>query len=504
MMSVVQELDRVLNSKIVPTPPVVMLRVMEVQRREDSGLLDLVEAVSIDPGLSAKIIAMANSAVYRRDREATTIERAVAQIGARSVVTMSLAHSIAGKFPKEGVIGGVSLSDFWRRSLISAVAARQLAGEIIPDLREEAFFVGLMAGLGRLALADSLSERYEAIAVSSNGWPTTEAEQNNLGMSSLKVTAELLRRWNLPDMFTDAIAGIAAADLSHEDEAVLSGIARTAQVMSNFFASDRDGFTYRDMLGDIDEFGIDRTKIDDLLEALEEEVREMSSQLNVEITDLDTVEILQSARAELIELTLNADVELRHEREIRTQLETDNKELERRALRDGLTHLPNRRAFDEQFEQHLRLRLRAPETFGKPLGLVLIDLDHFKSVNDTYGHQIGDEVLRQVAKVLEMTSRTEETVARYGGEEFIMIAPMATLEELGRAAERLRRAVELVAVDLPEGGVLEVTASFGVAAMEVPRAPEAGQRLIAAADAALYEAKANGRNCVVVAPSLIV
>jgi diguanylate cyclase (GGDEF)-like protein len=113
-------------------------------------------------------------------------------------------------------------------------------------------------------------------------------------------------------------------------------------------------------------------------------------------------------------------------------------------------------------------------------------------------------VLRQVAKVLEMTSRTEETVARYGGEEFIMIAPMATLEELGRAAERLRRAVELVAVDLPEGGVLEVTASFGVAAMEVPRAPEAGQRLIAAADAALYEAKANGRNCVVVAPSLIV
>lgn len=503
-MTIAHELDRVLSAKAVPTPPVVMVRVMEVKRNPEAGLSDLVNAVKLDGALTARLIAMANSPVYRRDREATTVDRAVAQIGARSVTTLALAHSLAKSMPKTGRVGGVELADFWRRSLVAGASARALADELCADLREEAFFVGLMGGVGRLALADSMAERYEAMAAESDGWPTTEAETQNFGLSSLKVTAEILRRWDLPDLFSDAIDGIESLDVSDAAATQLSTVARLAERVSNFFASARDGFAYRELVSVLADAGVDAGAIDPMLDGIGAEVGDLASQLDLTETGLDADEILEQARSELIELTLAADVELRSERERREELEVQAAELERRATRDPLTDLPNRRAFDEQFEQQLRLRMRAPETFGKPMGVIMIDLDHFKSVNDTHGHQIGDDVLIEVARVLEMASRTEETVARFGGEEFVMLAPMATLEELTRAAERLRKSIELVEVPLPDGDFLEVTASLGVAAMQEPKAAEAGQRLLVAADEALYEAKHAGRNCVKVVPELVV
>lgn len=503
-MSTVREFDRVLKSKIVPTPPVVMMRVIEVQRNPDAGLADLVDAVSLDGALTARLIAMANSPVYRRDRDATTADRAVAQIGSRSVTTIALAHSIANGMPKTGSIGGIDLNEFWKRSLIAGTAARAVADVVCPALREEAFFVGLMGGLGRLALADSMSEQYEAVAAAAGGWPTEESETQTFGVSSMKLTAEILRRWELPSLFSDAIEGMDSLDLDGDQESKLAAVAAAAHDASEFFARSGDGYTYRALVSRLTSVGVEQSAIDPLLDEIEAAVIDLADQLTLPLDGLDADEVLQTARAELIELTLAADVELKTERTLREQLEVDNAELERRALRDGLTDLPNRRAFDDQFEQQLRLRIRTPETFGKPMGIVMIDLDHFKSVNDTHGHQIGDEVLREVAKVLEVASRTEETVSRYGGEEFVMLAPMATIEELGRAAERLRKAVTLVEVELPDGGYLEVTASFGVAAMHSPKVPEAGQRLISAADQALYQAKENGRDCVVVVPELVI
>ena len=503
-MTVVHELDRVLSAKAVPTPPVVMVRVMEVKRNPDAGLADLVDAVSVDGALTARLIAMANSPTYRRDREATTVDRAVAQIGARSVTTLALAHSLAKSMPKTGRLGGVELADFWRRSLVAGTAARSIAGLLCPDLREEAFFVGLMGGVGRLALADSMAERYEAMAATADGWPTTEAEAASFGLSSLKVTAEILRRWNLPDLFSNAIDGMESIDVSDEDATKLASVARIAADVSDFFASGRDGFSYRSLVSSLATAGIDGSDIDPMLDSIGAEVGDLASQLDLSVTGLDADDVLERARGELIELTLAADIELRNERERREELEEQAAELERRATHDPLTDLPNRRAFDDQFEKQLRLRMRAPETFGKPMGVIMIDLDHFKSVNDTHGHQIGDDVLVAVAKVLAMASRTEETIARFGGEEFVMLAPMATLEELTRAAERLRKSIELVEVPLPNGEFLEVTASLGVAAMQHPKAAEAGQRLLVAADEALYAAKHAGRNCVKVVPELVI
>lgn len=159
------------------------------------------------------------------------------------------------------------------------------------------------------------------------------------------------------------------------------------------------------------------------------------------------------------------------------------------ASTDGLTQLTNRRAFDEALRRDLEVAARADGS----VALVLIDLDHFKRLNDEWGHLAGDDVLRAVAEVLREHARQGDTAARYGGEELALVLPGADLSGAVAAAERVRAAIAQVVAPAP------VTASLGVAVY--PSCASDGPGLIAAADEALYVAKDGGRNQVHVAPS---
>jgi diguanylate cyclase (GGDEF)-like protein len=161
--------------------------------------------------------------------------------------------------------------------------------------------------------------------------------------------------------------------------------------------------------------------------------------------------------------------------------------LERLASIDGMTGLNNRRNFMELAESEWARFKR----YGRPLALLMIDVDHFKSVNDTYGHDIGDEVIRAVADTLQKQKRVPDIAGRLGGEEFALLLPEATLDSAVAAAERLRGLVEaqVIAVD---GQHIPVTISVGASAVQ---AETLGiEELIKQADVALYEAKRSGRN----------
>jgi diguanylate cyclase (GGDEF)-like protein len=157
------------------------------------------------------------------------------------------------------------------------------------------------------------------------------------------------------------------------------------------------------------------------------------------------------------------------------------------AVTDALTGLANRRSFDDE----LALEWRRAERVGDPLALILADLDDFKQVNDTYGHQLGDEVLRKAGETLGSALRQVDLAARYGGEEFAVIVPETDLDGAVNLAERLRTDLLKAQVELPDGAPLRVTASFGVAVKGELTRPE---ELIAAADEALYAAKHAGKN----------
>jgi diguanylate cyclase (GGDEF)-like protein len=164
----------------------------------------------------------------------------------------------------------------------------------------------------------------------------------------------------------------------------------------------------------------------------------------------------------------------------------------RQASTDGLTELANRR----EFEDSLANEISRAERFGGSLALILADLDNFKQVNDRFGHQAGDEVLRSFADILRETVRDIDVAARYGGEEFAILLPQTDIVGAEALAERLREAVESRPMADVLDGPVTVTSSFGVASF-----PEAstGPGLFAAADEALYRAKRAGKNCVVCA-----
>ncbi len=169
-----------------------------------------------------------------------------------------------------------------------------------------------------------------------------------------------------------------------------------------------------------------------------------------------------------------------------------NAELTDLAMVDSLTELKNPRFVNEYLAQVLPNSAR----YGEPLSLLMIDLDHFKKVNDTYGHLVGNDVLKELAGILRLQARQADAVCRYGGEEFLLICPNTPIAAASSLAERLRVAVSCF--DFP-GVPWPITVSIGIATYEAKRDRDSNA-LIARADSALYLAKNEGRNTIREAP----
>jgi diguanylate cyclase (GGDEF)-like protein len=176
-----------------------------------------------------------------------------------------------------------------------------------------------------------------------------------------------------------------------------------------------------------------------------------------------------------------------------SELRSANEHLEQLALIDPLSGVANRRNFDETLARNWKEAIR----HRRPLGLLMIDVDHFKLFNDRYGHVQGDACLRRVGKLLmNLACRPGDLPARYGGEEFAVLLPGASLAGARIVAERLRHAVEELCVAHADAPLGQVSVSIGLASM-VPSLGDKAQSLIEAADEGLYAAKRTGRNAVV-------
>jgi diguanylate cyclase (GGDEF)-like protein len=202
-------------------------------------------------------------------------------------------------------------------------------------------------------------------------------------------------------------------------------------------------------------------------------VTERTEQLYDKVSELsDAYDVLKQTQSEL--------------QQANAKLERDKELLQELSSTDRLTKLYNRAKLEELFEYEIKQSMR----YNTPLSLIMLDLDHFKRVNDTYGHHIGDLVLRDVAAILTRSSRASDVVARWGGEEFLILTPKTNLQQAAQLAEKIRLAIENHRFDEVE----HKTGSFGVACYQEQ---DTLITLLQRADLALYQAKEGGRNRVV-------
>jgi diguanylate cyclase (GGDEF)-like protein len=209
-------------------------------------------------------------------------------------------------------------------------------------------------------------------------------------------------------------------------------------------------------------------------------------------SSMDEVDGLEAGGIDYITKPINPAI-LRARIRNHLELKRSRDALERMARVDGLTGVANRRTFDDMLLREWRRQART----GQPLSVIMIDVDHFKQYNDTYGHGAGDRCLKKVTQAAEdALQRPADIIARYGGEEFVALLPDTTLEGALSVAEGIRTAVVALDIEHTESkAAAHVTVSLGVACM-VPETDKEPSVLMEAADGELYAAKSSGRNCI--------
>jgi len=313
-----------------------------------------------------------------------------------------------------------------------------------------------------------------------------EAESQILGFNHMEIGESLIRTWGLPETFSTPV-------LYHHNPEELktknSKIALLTKVLHlsslfidlNTFA---DKKLYLAMLEFyVKEYGfIGKLQMDEITKQVHEHTIEIFPLFDIKIGEEKTyLEMIGAAREELINLSADFMDKLLEQKRLIESLREET-------IRDGLTNLFNYQRFQESLEKEVYRARR----YNLQLSVIFADIDHFKAVNDNYGHLAGDYSLKKIAECLKDSLRESDSAARYGGEEFAFILPETDPDGAFIVAERLRKDIDSMRIDY-EGKNISITMSFGIASFD-PANDTSKTDLIKKADHALYQAKKAGRN----------
>jgi len=477
----------------LPTMPAVAVRVLNLCQSEDLDLKQIADAICQDPALSAKVLRLVNSPAFGLRQEVRTVPHALALLGLNAVRTLALSFSLVRDLRKGQQSG---LQAYWKRSIIAAVAARELANALRFPAPDEAFLAALLQDIGILALGRVAGRAYEEIAARAGDDHTRLAalEHEAFGADHAAVGGWMVESWKLPRPLCHAVLrshqGQPALDNAlPEDVRKLASVVRVAGLVADIWLRSEPGECATvARAAAFAELGFNPLTFEAALTKTAAAVPTVGALFDLQIgTAEEITAILEQATETLVMVSFRASRQIDSAREAIDNLQAKARVLEEASQRDKLTGLYNRARLDAYLAEEFATAMRS----GKPLSIVMADVDHFKRVNDTLGHQAGDQVLVVVAQALGGRLRPRDLAARYGGEEFVLVLPETDAAGAKVVAERIRQRIE--AARPPVEGGLSVTVSCGCATLP-PNRFSTSAELLAAADRALYAAKRGGRN----------
>jgi two-component system cell cycle response regulator len=479
-------IDRIRQCPTLPSLPAIAIQVLDLAQSEEADIAEIARIISRDPALSCKILKTVNSSFYGRSQSVSTVSHALVILGLQSVKTLVLGFSLVSNLARNKSRGFKHLV-YWRHSIYAATAARTVAQRIGVVQQEECFLAALLMDIGMLVLDQVLGEPYGHIVEQGNGHAGLAAvEQAALGITHADAAALLAEQWKLPPVLSTPMAR------HHDPQSVADPALRKLAEVTCVASRCADVFVDKDAAEAISEvrrlcsaYGMRDEDCDAMLAEIGQRTREVAPLFEISIGDGVQYDlILKKANEALVELTLRTQQQA-------TTLQQQNQRLQQQATTDALTGLANRARLDQfMAEQFARC-----QSLGKPLSLLIVDMDRFKRINDQHGHPAGDEVLRYMGRVLKTVARDQDLAARYGGEELALVLVDSTRATAAMIAETICRAVNAKPVRC-RSAVLPVTASIGVATLEPGGPLKSVAHLLKAADMAVYAAKHAGRNCV--------
>ncbi len=459
------------------------MRLLEMTSNPDVKLNEIAELIQNDPGLASKVLKTVNSSFYGLPKPCPSIERAIAMLGLRAVKSLVLGFSMVNL--TQGLDDGVDLHAFWKHTIISAAAARQVA--LIAEVGEpdEVFAAALFQDIGVLTMLAAHADVYAPLLASTgtNHHALLRLESERFGFNHTEVGSALADKWKMPEMIVGAIRHHHDnIPPDGENQAVIRCVV-VGELVASVMQSEHIGQSLATLFTTANAwFGQTEEGVEILIDKVEQGSREIAKLLDQQIGEIPSAtELMQQANERLLEVQLQ------------TQREVDQAKQD--AVTDGLTGVPNRKHFDKIVADAVADAMSSQSH----VAVLFSDADNFKFVNDTYGHPCGDAVLVELAKRVTDTVGERGTVCRYGGEEFVVVLSGLDIQAAAAVGEEIRVAIdsqpfELAGVPGAPDEPLPRSVSVGVAAWSPGYEEVSAEQLTQRADKAVYAAKEAGRN----------
>jgi diguanylate cyclase (GGDEF)-like protein len=493
----------------LPSLPGTAMEVIRLFHDPECSIDQLIEIIRTDPAIVSKLLKAANSAVYGARGEVTDLKRAVMMLGRKTVTPLVLSFSLASL--SAGPCAQY-FEEFWERSYFRATAAEVICNDVIHETTDgEAYTTSLLAGIGRLALLKTEPERTVALLSVDNAdtQHIADLETAAFGFTHQQLSAALLEHMGLPQRVTNAVALLcpqaeSAAVTQSATASQLSAVLQIADTIARFLCDGDRGASIVTLDESLERLSSDVTlTASELIERVRERVDVTAELFDIDSDRLPTAhELLQVALDQLSSFAVEAVTQKTPE-SVPPELLAENGRLKRRVAdllkvshEDALTGIGNRQCLQNKLAERIAVAAIRKE----PIGMAVVDIDHFKYFNDEYGHLLGDMVLKEVARALTTSARDSDFVARFGGEEFVILLESPSEQAMEQIGERYRKAVAEQAIHF-DSQTLHVTASVGLSVANVSGDfNRFGKDLFTSADHAMYSAKQAGRNRVAVEP----
>ncbi len=476
----------------LPSPPAVATQIIELSSCSTSSLGDVAEVVSVDPALSAKLLRMANSPLYAKQRKVENLRQAIILFGLDGTLNIALSFSLKHSAQDESN-SGLDYSIYWKRSLATAMLSQEIIQKTGGASKDSAFLSGILQDIGMLALDKARPDLYVALNSQKNHSHICDVEKNSIGADHSQVGVWLLEQWHIPEKLIEPIH-YSHAETEFDNNALARAVACSSLLADIFIADEKNiPKLLHDNINQAKQIvSLNYDSFNEIIKSVSENYSDLASMFDIDLEDSLLLDFIsEQAKEVLILRNLNQIKETESLQKTAKQLKSKTEELEEMNRRDSLTKLFNRRFFDE----NISVEFNNATKYKWPIGLIFIDIDFFKKINDTIGHDAGDTVLAKVAEILIDCTRDSDIVCRYGGEEFTIILPGTNFEGVKVTCERIINTFRNTAISLNNDKIIHITVSAGAYVYDgVDPEIKDWSELVRLADQAAYQSKNQGRD----------